>query len=144
MKHLMKILTIYRRVLLIAAFSTLPLMAIAAPAYALTPISQFAVNAPITCPGGPSLKQISTSPATGGGERCFVTVYVDPFVKVLAGLVAVFVTLSIIIAGIQYSAAADDASKVGAAKNRIRNALIALLAYIFLLAFVRYLLPGGI
>jgi hypothetical protein len=110
----------------------------AMPVYAAT-----GAAAPITCSGGPSLATLSTAKTNGKGEQCFVQSYVDPFVKVLAGLVAVFVVISIIIAGIQYSAAADDSSKVSAAKDRIRNALIALVAYLFLLAFVNYLLPGG-
>lgn len=143
MKRLIHLIKMFPQLLLLAAAVTLPSL-VAAPVYALpAPVSIVAANTAITCAGGPTLNDISTAPATGKGEACFITSYVDPFVKVLAALVTVFVVLSIIIAGIQYSAAADDSAKVTAAKNRIRNALIALLAYIFLLAFVKYLLPGG-
>jgi hypothetical protein len=126
------------RIVIATALIVMPVLSMTAPAYAAS------TNQPITCAGGPTLATLSTAPKNGKGERCFITSYVNPFIKVLAGLVAVFVALSIIIAGIQYSAAADDSSKVSAAKDRIRNALIALLAYLFLLTFVKYLLPGGL
>jgi hypothetical protein len=144
MKYLIRIPVVYWQVVLVAGLLALSVVSVTAPAYALAPITQFAASQPITCSGGPTLAGISNEKATGTGERCLITSYVNPFVKVLAGLVAVFVVISIIIAGIQYSAAADDSSKVTGAKNRIRNAIIALLAYIFLLGFVKYLLPGGI
>jgi uncharacterized membrane protein YjgN (DUF898 family) len=104
----------------------------------------YAAAGPITCANGPAFSTTNSSDHTGKGEACFVTLYIDPVVTVLGGLVAVFVVLSIVIAGIQYSAAADDSSKVAAAKGRIQKAIIALLAYLFLLAFIKYLLPGGV
>jgi len=112
------------------------------PVYALAPVSS--VGNVITCPNGPSFSTLTTATHNGGGEKCLVESYIDPLVKLLSGLVAVFVVLSIVIAGIQYSSAADDSSKVSAAKDRIQKAIIALLAYIFLLAFVQYVLPGGL
>jgi hypothetical protein len=65
-------------------------------------------------------------------------------VSLLALLVGIIVTISIVVAGIQYAMAKDDVAKVTAAKHRIYNALIALLAYIFLFAFLNWLIPGGI
>lgn len=127
------------------------LLGSAAPAYAfsLTSASQFTKGfaaGTTTCPTLSGTLGTNDTPgaATGTGETCLMTHYVDPIVKALSALVGVFVVLSIIIAGIQYSAAADDSSKVAAAKGRIQKALMALLAYVFLLAFVNYLLPGGV
>ncbi|HLG90755.1 MAG TPA: hypothetical protein VI336_01155 [Candidatus Saccharimonadales bacterium] len=58
--------------------------------------------------------------------------------------VGVVVIAMIIIGGIQYSIAGDNPQAVNAAKQRIINALIALVAYIFMFAFLQWLIPGGI
>src|SRR5262249_40517558 len=42
------------------------------------------------------------------GLNCFINKYVNPFVKFLAAVTAVFVVISIVIGGIQYSMSADD------------------------------------
>lgn len=70
--------------------------------------------------------------------------FVKPFIEFMTALVGVAVVFSIIVGGIQYSSSADDPAKVGAAKNRIRNAIIALLVYFFLYALLSFLLPGGL
>jgi hypothetical protein len=58
--------------------------------------------------------------------------------------VGVIVIAMIIIGGIQYSIAGDNPQAVTAAKQRITNALIALVAYLFVFAFLQWLIPGGI
>ena len=64
-------------------------------------------------------------------------------INFLAIGVGVVVTISIIIGGIQYSAAGSNPQAMAAAKKRITNALLALVAYMFLYGFVEYLIPGG-
>jgi hypothetical protein len=78
------------------------------------------------------------------GTNCFVTKYVNPAIKFMAAVTGVAVVLSIVIGGIQYSAAGGDPSKVAAARNRIQQAIIALLAFLFLLTFLNFIIPGGI
>lgn len=138
MKYLRELRTAYQRFVITGLISIVAMLGVAAPVYA-APGGQI-----VTCNGGPTFGTTTVSGHNGQGENCFVTKYIDPLVGVLGGLVGIFVAISIIIAGIQYSAAADDASKVAAAKGRIQKALIALLAYAFLLAFVNYILPGGV
>ena len=58
--------------------------------------------------------------------------------------VGIVVIAFIIIGGVQYATAGDKPENLGKAKQRIMNALIALLAYIFLFAFLQWLIPGGI
>ena len=58
--------------------------------------------------------------------------------------VGVVVIAFIIIGGIQYAAAGDNPQALTAAKQRIMNALIALFAYLFMVAFLQWLIPGGI
>jgi hypothetical protein len=121
----------------------LPMMVVAVPAYAAVAVPPSTLFA-VTCSGAGSPNMSSDTAPTGAGEQCLIDTYINPFVKVLAALVGVFVVLSIIIAGIQYSSSADDPSKVSAAKSRIMNAVIALLAFLFLLAFLKWLVPGGV
>lgn len=58
--------------------------------------------------------------------------------------VGVVVIAMIIIGGIQYSAAGDNPQALTAAKQRIINALIALAAFLFIFAFLQWLIPGGV
>lgn len=58
--------------------------------------------------------------------------------------VGVIVVIMIIIGGIQYASAGPNPQAVQAAKKRITNSLIALLAYFFVFAFMQWLVPGGI
>jgi RsiW-degrading membrane proteinase PrsW (M82 family) len=81
---------------------------------------------------------------SGGDCSGLITKYVNPFIKLLSALVGIIVVVSIVVAGIQYSSAGGDPSKVVAARKRITNAIIALLAYLFMFAFLQWLLPGGI
>lgn len=78
------------------------------------------------------------------GMKCIIDRYVNPVVKFLAALAGVAVVISIVAGGIQYTTAGGDPSKVSAARNRIQQAIIALLAFLFLLAFINWILPGGI
>lgn len=76
--------------------------------------------------------------------QCILDKYVNPAIKVLTACVGVAVVISIIVGGIQYSSAGGDPSKVGAAKGRIAKAIGALVMYIFLYAFLNYIIPGGV
>lgn len=80
-----------------------------------------------------------------GRDNCnkFVENYVNPFVLLLTALVGVVAIISIIYAGIQYASSADDPGTVSKAKQRIFNTILGLVAYIFLFAFLNYLIPGG-
>ena len=93
-----------------------------------------------------------TDPAAAGNGNCsngltscdLLSKYINPFINFLSALVAVAVTISIIIGGIQYGSSGGDPSKVTAAKTRIRNSIIALVAFLFLYSFLNFLLPGGL
>lgn len=69
---------------------------------------------------------------------------IQNIVNFLSAAVGVVVIAVIIIGGIQYSVAGDNASALTAAKQRITNGLIALFAFMFAFAFVQWLIPGGI
>lgn len=66
------------------------------------------------------------------------------FINVLAGLVGVVAVIMIITGGVQYSLARNNPQTIAAARGRIANALLAVVALMFIWAFLNYLIPGGI
>lgn len=88
---------------------------------------------------------VSQDPAldcSANADKCdLVKKYINPFITFLAALVGVAVVIAIISGGLRYITAADDPQKVAAARKQIRGAIIALLAFIFLYAAIRWLLP---
>jgi hypothetical protein len=77
-------------------------------------------------------------------ENCGIVAYVVLFTNVLSGIVGIVIVIMIAVGGIQYTAARDDPQAVAAAKTRIRNAILALIFYLFAFAFLQWLVPGGI
>ncbi len=73
-----------------------------------------------------------------------ISKYLNPFINTLAALVGVAVVIAIVIGAIQYGSSAGDPQRVAAAKARIRNALVALITFIFLYALLNFLIPGGL
>ena len=68
----------------------------------------------------------------------------NKIVNFLSAGVGIVVIGMIILGGIQYMAAGDKVEAITSAKKRITNALIALLAFIFMFAFLQWVVPGGI
>lgn len=65
-------------------------------------------------------------------------------VNLLSGLVGIVIVISIIVAGIQYMTAGDNASQVAAAKNRIAMAVLSFILFAFAFVLLQWLVPGGI
>jgi hypothetical protein len=77
-------------------------------------------------------------------DNCGIVKYLVLFINFLSGIVGIVVVGSIIYGGIQYSTAGSDPQKVSAAKSRIRNAIIALIFFLFMYSLLNYLVPGGV
>jgi len=73
-----------------------------------------------------------------------ITTDLNTVVNVLSAGVAVVVVGMIIVGGIRYSIAGDNASQLTQAKKTIANALIALFIFIFIFAFLQWIIPGGL
>jgi hypothetical protein len=58
--------------------------------------------------------------------------------------VGVIVIIMVIIGGIQYTTAGGNPQAVSAAKKKILNAVIALVAFLLLYSFMQWLVPGGV
>lgn len=69
---------------------------------------------------------------------------INQIVNFLSAGVGIVVTGVIIVGGIQYMTAGDNPQAITAAKKRITNALIALVAFLFMFAFLQWLVPGGV
>jgi hypothetical protein len=65
-------------------------------------------------------------------------------VNFLAAAVFVLAVILIILAGIQYTTSNGDPQKVAEAKKRIYNVILGIFAFIFLYAFLQWLIPGNI
>lgn len=68
----------------------------------------------------------------------------DTVVNVLAGLVGVVCVAVIVLGGIQYSMARNNPQEVGAARKRIANAVVAMVAFMLLWGVLQWLVPGGV
>lgn len=73
-----------------------------------------------------------------------ILAYLVALLRFLSYGVGIIVILMIVIGGIQYAAAGDNAQSVSAAKKRIVNAFTALLLYIFAFAILNFVVPGGL
>ena len=78
-------------------------------------------------------------------KQCdIVRQYLNPIINALGIIVVIAVVISIVIGGIQYTTSADQPGAVSAARQRIINAVLALLAFTFLWSFLQWIVPGGI
>lgn len=107
----------------------------------------------VSAQGGclPSSGQCAGGGSANSGNAGSVDVSGNPImqditlvVNFLSAGVGIFIVGMIILGGIQYAMAGDNAQAVTAAKQRITNALIALIAFLFLFGFVQWLVPGGV
>ena len=64
--------------------------------------------------------------------------------NILTGGVGVLATIGLVVSGIQYMTARDDAGKVAKAKSRIFNIVLGLLAYGVMWSALQWLIPGGL
>ncbi len=81
---------------------------------------------------------------TSGGSCDLVSIYIEPVINLLSGLVGIVAVISLISAGIMHATAEGDPQKASRARARIVNTLIALIAYFFLYAFLQFLIPNGL
>jgi hypothetical protein len=81
-------------------------------------------------------------------EQCLqknpIVEWINWGINILAGIVGLGAVLMVIWAGIQYTTARDNAQAVAEAKQKIINVVIGIAAFIFLYAFLNWLVPGGV
>lgn len=77
-------------------------------------------------------------------DQCGITAVIRLIADALSVVVGVIIVAMIVVGGIQYSSAGSNPQAVSAAKKKISQALLALLIYFFLFAFLQWLVPGGV
>jgi hypothetical protein len=77
-------------------------------------------------------------------NTCGIVAYIQVAINILTAIVGVVIVIMIAVGGIQYSAARDNPQEAAAAKQKIYNAVLALVVYLFSFAFLQYIVPGGI
>lgn len=77
-------------------------------------------------------------------SNCGIIRWLIILINVLSGMAGIVIVGAIVVGGMQYSSAGSDPQKVSAAKNRIRNAVIALLFFLFGYGILNFLIPGGL
>lgn len=73
-----------------------------------------------------------------------ITDLVFALIRFLSFGVGLVIAASIIYAGIMYSTSSGNPENTQAAKKRILNAVVGLVFYILIFAFIQYLVPGGL
>jgi hypothetical protein len=93
------------------------------------------------------------SPITGTGKQCLkgdpanggvIVTYLKTVLQFLSGAIGVVVLLMFTIAGIQYITSAGEPKQITAAKERLVNAVIALVLFAMAAAILNFVVPGGI
>jgi hypothetical protein len=88
-----------------------------------------------------------------GGEKCIkndkntggaILAYLALILSVLSKLVGAVIVLMLVVAGIQYITSMGDPGAIKDAKNKIVNAITALVLFLMMYAILNFLIPGGI
>ncbi|MGZ6005339.1 MAG: pilin [Candidatus Saccharimonadales bacterium] len=96
-------------------------------------------------PNTTCLADSCTDPALNCDANCdFIAKYVNPGINLLTASFGLIAVISLIIGGINYSTSEGDPQKTSRAKKRILNTIVAVVAYLFLYAFLNFLIPGGL
>ncbi len=77
-------------------------------------------------------------------ENCGIVKIIVQFIQVLSALVGVVVVVMIAYGGVQYALARDNPQAVSAAKQKIINAILALVFYLMIFGFLQWVVPGGV
>lgn len=91
--------------------------------------------------GGTKTQLISCSDGAGVGA---IGGLIKIAIMVMTILIGVVATGGLAYAAVIYASARDDQEKVSQAKGIIRNVVIGLLLYGFIIAIVNWLIPGGV
>jgi hypothetical protein len=70
--------------------------------------------------------------------------WINFFINLFSVVIIIGSAIMIAVAGVQYTTSRDNPQAVQAAKQKIWNVLIGLLAFFFLYAFVQWIIPGGV
>lgn len=90
------------------------------------------------CPDGKP--GFSNNPATGGA----IMGYLKAFLRLAGMVVGMVIFLMVVVSGVLYQTSLGDPARVKSAKDKLQNALIALVMYFSMFAILNFLVPGGL
>jgi hypothetical protein len=70
--------------------------------------------------------------------------YINPIILFLGGGVGLIIIIMIVIGSIQFITSGGDPNHVAEAKKRISNAILALIVWLLVYAFLEWIVPGGL
>lgn len=94
--------------------------------------------------GDPAAKISQTDCNKDKSCESIFTKYLLPAINLLSAAVGIVSVAMIIYGGIEFSSSGGDPQRVASAKDHITNAIIALVAFLFLWAFLNFIIPGGL
>ncbi len=95
-------------------------------------------------PGSPAPHPVKTSIDLGcSNQGNPIMDLIFAIIRLLSAGVGIAVVASVVVAGIQFSAARSDPQAVAGAITRLRSTIIALIIFIFAYAILNYVVPGG-
>ena len=103
----------------------------------------------------PPLPQQATTPDTPDFQadckeaqvdatNCGIVRHLVTLINVLSGLVGIVCVIMITFWGIQYTVARDNPQMTATARQRILQTVLALVGYLFIYAFLQWVIPGGV
>ena len=131
----------------------LPAVALALPAAQPVPGPQTPATSggAATCPDGQVAIGVPITADKNGGTKCvdnsgngIVVNYLKTILQFLSATVGAAVVLMVVISGIQYIISNGDPSAITSAKNRLINAITALVLFVLAFAILSFVVPGGI
>lgn len=88
--------------------------------------------------------RVDTSKDALHPDNCGIVAYIKIFTDALSVLLGVVVVMMIVVGGIRYASAGSNPQAVASAKQHISSALLALVLYLFMFAFLQWIVPGGV
>lgn len=77
-------------------------------------------------------------------DKCGIVAYLITFINLLTAVVGIVSVIMITVWGIQYSVSRDNPQMVSSARLHILQTVIAVIIYLFVYAFLQWIVPGGI
>ena len=77
-------------------------------------------------------------------STCGIIAYLVDFINILSGLVGIVCVVMIAVWGLQYTVSRDNPQMVAQARQRMVQTVLALVGYLFIYAFLQWIVPGGV
>lgn len=95
-------------------------------------------------PRGSGFTETDCSDIKNNSDQCGIVNMANAAIKFLSAMVGVVVVAMLIAGGVRYVSAGSDPQAVTKAKEMIRNAIFAIIVFMFLFGFLDWIVPGGL